>query len=88
MSPAERVKTFKNQIIVREVAFHAERKILHYTHNTKYNRRANAGTKAQLINIISEEISAESLNIPGAGRLKTLGIGRHPEYDQAVLVDT
>lgn len=28
------------------------------------------------------------MNIPGAGRLKTLGIGRHPEYDQAVLVVT
>lgn len=28
------------------------------------------------------------MNIPGAGRLKTLGVGRHPEYDQAVLVDT
>jgi len=28
------------------------------------------------------------LNIPGAGGLKTLGIGRHPEYDQAVLVVT
>jgi hypothetical protein len=28
------------------------------------------------------------LNIPGADRLKTLGIGRHPEYDQAVLVVT
>jgi len=51
MSPAERVKTFKNQIIVREAAFHGERKILHYTHNTKYSRHANAGTKAQLINV-------------------------------------
>ncbi len=28
------------------------------------------------------------MNILGAGRLKTLGIGRHPEYDQAVLVVT
>lgn len=28
------------------------------------------------------------MNIPGAGRLKTLGIGRHSEYDQAVLVVT
>lgn len=56
MSPAERVKTFKNQIIVREAAFHGERKILHYTHNTKYSRHANAGTKAQLINIFLNKL--------------------------------
>ena len=56
MSPAERVKIFKNQIIVREVAFHPERKILHYAHNTKYNCHANAGTKAQLINIFLNKL--------------------------------
>ena len=58
MSPAERVKTFKNQIIVREAAFHGERKILHYTHNTKYSHHELMIKKTEKL---GELIQKESL---------------------------
>ena len=60
MSPAERVQTFINQIIVWDAAFHTERKNYHDTHNTEYRCRADAGAKAQLIDIFSEILVQKS----------------------------
>ena len=57
MSPAERVQTFINQVIVWEAAFHTERKIYHDTCNTDYKYRIDAGAKAQSIDISSENLS-------------------------------
>ena len=88
MSPAERVQTFINQIIVWEAAFHTERKTYHDTCNTDYKYRIDADAKAQSIDISSENLSLKTLNALGATRLDTLGTERLPEYDQAILVDT
>lgn len=88
MSPAERVQTFINQMVVWEAGFHAEKKSDHYKHSTEYRCRADADAKARLIDIFSENLSAKSLNTLGAARLETLGTGRPPEYDQTVLMDT
>ncbi|MFK7671857.1 NTF2 fold immunity protein [Pseudomonas lundensis] len=88
MSPAERVQTFINQMVVWEAGFHAAKKSDQYKHNTEYRCRADADAKARLLEIFSENLSAKSLNTIGAARLETLGTGRPSEYDQAVLIDS
>ena len=88
MSPAERVQTFINQMLGWEVSFHTEKKSDSYQHDFEYRQHVNVDARARLMEIFSENLSAKGLNALGAARLGTLGTGRPPEYDQAVLVDT